>query len=346
MSMPTGTVPADATAPRSRWRRITRAVARLLAMLALVCAVGTAGYVVYGALPGETRRATAASHTAEVLAQPLPPPPASTAREAPAVAEVEGDDGVLPPLDASAASHAPIKGAAARATLLLDADSGRVIWARHEHEQLPIASLTKLMTAVLAVRGGGLDDVIAVRKRWLGVGGSSVYLVPRQHITVRTLLYGLLMVSGNDAANVLAIHRAGSVRAFVGAMNAEARRLGLGDSHFASPSGLIDRDNHSTAWDVGDLARYLLGQPLLARIMRTRTLRAPHHVTWVNHNRLLFRYRGATGMKTGYTDMAGSCLVASATRGRRTLIAVVLHARGDEFRVAARMLDWGFGHSH
>src|SRR3954470_6798367 len=95
MSMPTGTVPADATAPRSRWRRITRAVARLLAMLALVCAVGTAGYVVYGALPGETRRATAASHTAEVLAQPLPPPPASTARAGPALEE--GGGGVRVP---------------------------------------------------------------------------------------------------------------------------------------------------------------------------------------------------------------------------------------------------------
>jgi D-alanyl-D-alanine carboxypeptidase len=345
VSLPAGTISANAPPPPSRWRRVTRAVVRLFAVLALLCALGAVGYVFYAALPGEQRRTAAASPTAGVLAQPLPPPPASSAApEAAVVAEPEGDAGLLPPLDASTASHRLIKGTAARATLLVEANSGRVLWSHHEHQQLPIASLTKLMTGLLAVRGGGLDKVVVVRKAWLGVGGSSIYLVPRQHITVRMLLYGLLMVSGNDAANVLATHRAGSVPAFVDAMNAEARRLGLDATHFSSPSGLIDRGNRSSAWDVGDLARYLLVQPVLAKIMRTRTLKAPHHITWVNHNRLLFRYRGASGMKTGYTDLAGSCLVASATRNGRTLIAVVLHGRGDEFGVAARMLDWGFTH--
>jgi D-alanyl-D-alanine carboxypeptidase len=279
-----------------------------------------------------------------VTAQPLPPTTTATTPEP--EAQVGGDAGLLPPLDGSAMATTKIPGTKARATALVDAGTGQVLWGHRLRRRLPIASLTKLMTAQLAVRGGHLTQELRIRKGWLGIGGSSIYLVPGQRITVRMLLYGLLMVSGNDAANVLATFRAGSVPTFVDAMNAEARRLGLDDSRFSSPSGLVDRANHSTAWDVADLARYVLQQPLLATIMRTRTLPAPHHVTWVNHNRLLFRdYAGANGMKTGYTGVSGPCLVASATRKGRTLIAVVLDAKGDEFTVAEKMLDWGFGHS-
>ncbi len=328
---------------RSLRRRIGRFLVRLFALAALVAAAGATGYVAHDSLPSGAANQVAVSPSTEVIAEPLPPPPSSTAT-AVQQPQIGGDAGILPPLDASGASSANVRGTRARALVLLDVADGRVLLARHEHRSLPIASLTKVMTAVLGVRGGHLSQELRIRKQWLGIGGSSIYLVPRQRITVRMLLYGLLMVSGNDAANVLATYRAGSVPSFVEAMNAEARRLGLDDTRFSSPSGLLDRGNRSTAWDVADLARYLLEQPLLAEITRTKTLSAPHHVTWVNHNRLLFRYAGANGMKTGYTDVSGPCLVASATRKGRTLIAVVLHAKGDEFTVAERMLDWGFAH--
>ncbi len=184
--------------------------------------------------------------------------------------------------------------------------------------------------------------MVRIRREMIGIGGSSIYLKAGQRITVDMLLHGLLMVSGNDAANALAVYRTGSVPAFVRRMNAEARELGLDDTRFSNPSGLTDRGNHSSAWDVADLGRYVLRRPALARIVRTRTERAPHHVTWVNHDHLLWRFRGANGLKTGYTDRAGPCLAASATRAGRTLIAVVLNARGDEFTQAEAMLAWGF----
>jgi serine-type D-Ala-D-Ala carboxypeptidase (penicillin-binding protein 5/6) len=331
-------------AGRSLRRRIGRFLVRLFALAALVAAAGATGYVAHDSLPSGTANQAAVSPSTEVIAEPLPPPPPTSAATSVPPPQIGGDAGILPPLDGSGAASVKVRGTAARALVLLDAADGRVLLARHEHRPLPIASLTKVMTAVLAVRGGHLSQELRIRRQWLGIGGSSIYLVPRQRITVRMLLYGLLMVSGNDAANVLATYRAGSVPSFVEAMNAEARRLGLDDTRFSSPSGLLDRGNRSTAWDVADLARYLLEQPLLAEITRTKTLPAPHHVTWVNHNRLLFRYAGANGMKTGYTDVSGPCLVASATRRGRTLIAVVLHAKRDEFTVAERMLDWGFAH--
>ena len=156
--------------------------------------------------------------------------------------------------------------------------------------------------------------MITIRKAWLGIGQSSIYLKPNQHITVGQLLQGLLMVSGNDAANTLAHMRSGTVPAFVRRMNARARVLGLRDSAFSNPSGLYDTANHSSAWDLADLGRYVLRDPVLSHIVSRRTAPAPRHQTWVNHNKLLWRYAGARGLKTGYTDLAGSCLAAAATR--------------------------------
>jgi serine-type D-Ala-D-Ala carboxypeptidase (penicillin-binding protein 5/6) len=235
-----------------------------------------------------------------------------------------------------------------RSGLLVDAASGRVLW-RHEPERrLPIASVTKMMTALIVAERTQPRDPVKITPEALAYTGSGVGLLPKgRRAQVETLLYGLLLPSGNDAAIALAQHVGGSVRGFVRMMNERARELGLSCTRFASPSGIVDRGNWSCAPDLALLARELLRQPRLARIVRTKLATMPlpirgGHVWLANHNPLLaMRYRGADGVKTGFTDAAGRCFVGSATRGGRRLIVVLLHSP-DPGRQAARLLDAGF----
>jgi D-alanyl-D-alanine carboxypeptidase len=326
---------------RPRWRRWAARMVALVVLAGAMTATAVVARDTWDRTGGPRVEASPGRHD---IGSPPPPPVSDGGATLQQPQGDEGDDGVLPPLDARHASRGHLRFVRAKGAILIDPDSGSVLWALHDHRRLHIASVTKLMTALLAVRGGGLSQVVTVRRQWLGIGGSSIYLVPHQRITVRTLLYGLLMVSGNDAANVLAIHRARTVRRFVAWMNAEAGRLGLEETHYSNPSGLRDAGNVSSAHDLADLSRYVLAQPLLAKIVRTKTRRAPHHVTWVNHNHLLFDYPDAIGLKTGYTVRSGSCLAAAARRHGHTLVAILLDARGDEFPMAERLLDWGFAH--
>ncbi|MDW5597593.1 D-alanyl-D-alanine carboxypeptidase family protein [Conexibacter stalactiti] len=235
-----------------------------------------------------------------------------------------------------------------RSGLLVDATSGRVLW-RHEPERrLPIASVTKMMTALLVAERTTPREPVAITREALAYTGSGVGLLPKgKRAQAETLLYGLLLPSGNDAAIALAQHVAGSVPRFVRMMNARARELGLSCTRFASPSGIVDRGNWSCAPDLALLAQELLRVPRLARVVRTPLAVMPLPVrggrVWLaNHNPLLRAgYRGADGVKTGYTDAAGRCFVASATRGRTRLIAVLLGSP-DPGKQAARLLDAGF----
>jgi serine-type D-Ala-D-Ala carboxypeptidase (penicillin-binding protein 5/6) len=327
-----------AVPPRRRgW---VRQIVRLFSLVALLAALGGTGFVAWQLQPwSRTAQADVGRGPATVIepeTTAAPPPETTTPPET--------EPAPPPVLSTAGMSRKQIKGVRMGAGIVVDAGSGRALWGFREREKMAIASLTKVMTALEAVRGGQFARVVTVPKRWLGIGGSSLYMRPGQKITVRKLLTGLLMVSGNDAANVLASLRAGSVKSFVTSMNQRAGQMGLESTRFSSPSGLTDRGNHSTAADMAVLVRELLRNPLLARIVRTKTEKAPHNVTWVNHNKLLFRYDGAIGVKTGYTDLSGPCLAAAARRGGRTLIAIVLKARGDEFDMASRMLDWGFRH--
>jgi D-alanyl-D-alanine carboxypeptidase len=329
-----------------RRRRFRRVLVRLLLLAVLLGAIAAAGAVLYQA-SGHTAQAVPApsSETLGAVVPPATEPFASLGGRGHQKAAREEKSPVLSPLDGTHAAAAKVKGVHVRGAIVVDAGTGRVVWARRPHLEVPIASLTKMMTAVaFAPRAKELPRMVVVKKAWLGIGQSSIYLKPNQHITVGQLLQGLLMVSGNDAANTLAHVRSGTVPAFVHRMNATARLLGLRDSSFSNPSGLYDTGNHSSAWDLADLGRYLLRDPVLSHIVSRRTAPAPHHQTWVNHNKLLWRYAGARGLKTGYTDLAGSCLAAAATHKGRTLIAVVLHAEGDEFTVAEKLLDYGFAH--
>jgi D-alanyl-D-alanine carboxypeptidase len=235
----------------------------------------------------------------------------------------------------------------ARGAILVDAGTGRVLYARYPHRKLPVASTTKIMTALLAIEHGSLDARVRI--------GPTVPRVPLvkeglrvgERVPVWKLLYSLLLYSGNDDALALAIHTAGSRPAFIRLMNEEARDLHLRDTHFNSPSGVLDERNYSSAWDLAALTRYALRNATFARIVRTRIER----VTWqpptfskiyVNKNLLLGSYRGAIGVKTGFTTKAGDCLVAAARRDRRTLIAVLLHD-GNRYADAERLLSLGFG---
>jgi serine-type D-Ala-D-Ala carboxypeptidase (penicillin-binding protein 5/6) len=235
-----------------------------------------------------------------------------------------------------------------RSGLLFDLDTGRVLW-RHQPERvLPIASLTKMMTALVVVSRLREGAHVRVTREALAYRGSGVGLLPRgRWIGVSTMLHGLLLPSGNDAAIALAQRVAGTVPRFVRLMNARARSMGLACSRFSSPHGLQDRGNHSCAPDLAVLARAVLREPRLARIVRRRSAVLPFPIKggrlYLYNNNPLLRagYRGATGVKTGYTRAAGRCLVASARRGRRRL-GVVLLRSPDPGKQATQLLDRGF----
>jgi D-alanyl-D-alanine carboxypeptidase (penicillin-binding protein 5/6) len=234
----------------------------------------------------------------------------------------------------------------ARSAILVDARTGRVLWALRPHRRRPIASTTKIMTAVLILKRLPLHRLVRVDPAATEVPLVKEGLRPNERVRVWKLMYGLLLYSGNDDASALAIAAGGSRREFLALMNAEARRLGLHDTHFNSPSGALDSRNYSSAWDLAALARYALRDPRFRRIVRTRIKRvswsAPTYAKeYLNKNALLGSYPGANGVKTGWTKKAGHCLVASARRGRVELIAVVLRS-GDEYGDARRLLDLGF----
>jgi serine-type D-Ala-D-Ala carboxypeptidase (penicillin-binding protein 5/6) len=237
-----------------------------------------------------------------------------------------------------------IHGAAA---VLVDEATGRVLWAKHPHARLHVASTTKIMTALLALQSLRPHDVVTVDKSVPRVPLVREGLRAGEKVQAWKLFYSLLLYSGNDDALALAIAAGGDKWAFIREMNAEARRLGLRDTHYSTPSGVKDADNYSSAWDLAALTRVAMRNERFRQIVRTRI----KHVKWsaptyakiyVNNNLLLNSYRGATGVKTGYTHKSGPCLVASATRGGRSLIAVVLDSP-DMYSDARRLLNFGFG---
>ncbi len=238
---------------------------------------------------------------------------------------------------------------APRAGLLFDLNTGRVLWRRQPTRVLPIASLTKMMTALLVVERVPRHGRVRITPETLHYRGSGVGLLPRgKLIGVEKMLHGLLLVSGNDAAIALAQRAAGgSERRFVRMMNRRARAMGLTCTRFSTPSGIRDAGNHSCAGDLAALGRAVLQSPRLARIVGRRKAVLPFPVAGgklylYNTNPLLHDgYRGTTGVKTGYTEAAGRCLVATARRGARRL-GVVLLDSPDPGRQARRLLDRGF----
>lgn len=242
----------------------------------------------------------------------------------------------------AAACVLPLKSEAvsAKRAYVLDAVSGRVLYEKNPDERSLIASTTKIMTALIVCEQCNVLDRMRIPKEAVGIEGSSMYLREGEILTLQELLYGLMLQSGNDAAVALAIYCGGTVEGFVELMNDQAHRLGLEDTHFENPNGLDNENHYSTARDLGILTAYAMENEIFAKTVSTRSIRVGQRQL-TNHNKLLWRYEGADGVKTGYTKAAGRILVSTATRNGRQLIAVTIDAP-DDWNDHERLLNMGF----
>ncbi len=238
------------------------------------------------------------------------------------------------------------QGISAKACVLMLADTREVLYAENENEQLSMASTTKIMTSLLALESGLWEQQIKVTSDMVAVEGTSIGLLPDDLISVRTLISGMLLESGNDAANVTAYAVAGGQAQFLELMNQKAAEIGMKNTHFDSVSGLDTDSHYSTAYDMALLTAYALENPKFRSICSEKSERVyygnpPYARTLYNHNRLLSSYEGAIGVKTGFTKKSGRCLVSAAERDGVTLIAVTLNAP-DDWNDHKKLLDYGF----
>lgn len=242
-------------------------------------------------------------------------------------------------------AHAEEIDIAARAAILIDAASGRTLYAKNADTRCPMASTTKIMTALLALENSAPDEVVTASERASGTGGTSIYLGAGEQLSMHEMLLGLMLRSGNDAAVAIAEHIAGSVEDFAAMMNARAAELGA-DAFFVTPNGL-DADGHgASARAMALIAREAMKREDFRVLVSTQRAVIPWRDSQYSRvlsskNRLLREYDGATGIKTGFTSRAGRCLVFSAERNGLELIGVVLSC-GAWFDEAERLLDWGF----
>lgn len=239
-----------------------------------------------------------------------------------------------------AAQLAPPPQVSAKSAALLDGTTGECLYEKNGDQRALIASTTKIMTGLLVCEAGDLDRTVTVPETAAGTEGSSMYLKSGETLTRRELLYGMMLHSGNDAALTLAISISGSEAAFVRQMNRRACALNLTQTHFANPHGLDSGENYSTALDLARLAQAALQNEQFRAVVSTKTITCAGR-TLTNHNKLLWRYDGCIGVKTGYTRHAGRILVSAAERGGRMLIAVTI-SDPDDWRDHASLLDYGF----
>lgn len=235
---------------------------------------------------------------------------------------------------------------AARAAVVMEASSKRVLYAKNPHMKLPMASTTKIMTAILAIEMGNLDDVVTVSPRAVGVEGSSIYLAKGERLTLEQLLYGLMLRSGNDAAIAIAEHIGGSVENFVRLMNRKAVQIGARNTNFVNPHGLHDDMHYTTAYDLALISAYAMQNPIFRIIVSTKYKKIPwegrgYDRVLQNKNALLWSYEGANGIKTGYTKASRRCLASAALRNGMQLVCVVLDCQ-PWFDDSAALLDYGF----
>jgi len=239
-----------------------------------------------------------------------------------------------------------LAGLSAKAAILIDAQTGTVIAEKNEKQRLPMASTTKIMSALLLLESGDLDTPFSVDNEAIMVEGSSMGLCEDDIVTKRALCYGMLLPSGNDAANQTAVTLAGSTEKFAEMMNQRAEKIGLEDTNFVTPSGLHNENHYSTAYDMAMLTREALRNEDFREICGTKRAKLkfgnPPYERWlVNTNKLLTMYDYCIGVKTGFTDEAGRCLVSAAEKNGVTLICVTLNA-SDDWNDHKKMYDYGF----
>jgi len=243
----------------------------------------------------------------------------------------------------SAAAPTPLS---AHSAIVINADTGAVVFEKNAHEQRAVASTTKIMSALLTLEAGDLDRQFTVDDYAIRVEGTSMGLREGDIVTRRILTAGMLLPSGNDASQAAAVSVAGSIPEFVKLMNERAEQLGLKNTQFRNPSGLDADGHYSTAYDLAVLTAFAMKNGDFAGFVSEQALRVefgnPPYGRWLyNNNRLLYMYDGAIGVKTGFTDNARRCLVSAATRDGVTLIAVTLNAY-DDWNDHAKMFDYGF----
>jgi D-alanyl-D-alanine carboxypeptidase (penicillin-binding protein 5/6) len=234
----------------------------------------------------------------------------------------------------------------AKAAILMDEESGRVLFAENAEQRLPQASLTKIMTALLVIENGDLHKDVVISKNAEETGESSIWLEEGEVLSRNQLLYALMLPSANDAAVALAESVAGSEQEFVSQMNERTRELSLKNTHFANPHGLDAEGHYSSAFDLASLTREGLEDPLFRDVVTTKEMSIPWpghdwERALINRNQLLNRYQGSRGVKTGYTSNAGCCLVGAAQRGDMKLITVVMNSY-DMYGDTERLLNYGF----
>jgi D-alanyl-D-alanine carboxypeptidase (penicillin-binding protein 5/6) len=242
------------------------------------------------------------------------------------------------PFHASAVSNAP--GISARAAIVIEAETGKTLYEWNADEPRKIASTTKILTAFVALSRLDADKSVEIKPEWTGIEGSSMYLKAGERLTVRDLLYGLLLESGNDAAVALACLAAGSVADFAELMNEKAEKLGCTDACFVNPNGLDAKNHLASARDLAKITAAAMKNEEFAAIVSTKYATAAGR-TLKNHNKLLWNYDGCLGVKTGYTKSAGRSLVSCAERGGVRLICVTLSDPND-WSDHASLYDWAF----
>lgn len=247
----------------------------------------------------------------------------------------------------AARAEAAAPSVSARSAVVISAADGRILYEKNSHEKLPIASTTKIMTALLTLEAAARGDkTVRITPEMVRVEGSSMGLKAGDTLTLTALAEGMLSVSGNDAANSAAIAVGGSIQKFAALMNQKAAQLGLSDTHYVTPSGLDDKEHYSSAGDLAKLAAAALKDPEFARIVaqpkiKVQFLDPDRTVIYTNHNKLLSMYDGCTGVKTGFTKKSGRCLVSAAERDGVRLVAVTLSDPND-WDDHEKLLDYGF----
>jgi len=321
-----------------RRRRRRQIVLGLLAVTAIAAAIAA---LARGGSGGHARGRARGASSAQAHAVKAPLSPAGFALAPPALKLSGIATPAADPIELQF-RHPP------RAGLLINLQTGQVLWQRNADKRLPIASLTKMMTALVAVKASRPNDPVLVTKAAVDSNGSKVGVLPlHKDVRMESMLYGLLLPSGNDASVAIAQHVAGSVNAFVMRMNEEAARLGMGCTRYSSPSGYFDQDNFSCAADLALLAHVAIEQPRIARVVHTYSAVLPFPIKggklylYNNNPLLIYHYPGTTGLKTGFTDAAGRCLVATAERGGIKLGVVVLNSNAPGVQ-SKQLLDRAF----
>ncbi len=235
----------------------------------------------------------------------------------------------------------------AKAAVLIDAQTGCVLYEKNKDMRLPMASTTKIMTTILTLESGDLDTEFTIDSRALLTEGSSMYLAEGDVVTKRELCYGMMLPSGNDAANASALKIGGEYDSFAKKMNSRASEIGMSNTSFVTPSGLHDKNHYSSAYDMAMLTETAMENEVFREICSTSKIKLTDD-SWkyskylTNSNKLLSRYDGCIGVKTGFTDEAGRCLISAAERDGVMLIAVTLNAP-DDWNDHIKMLEYGFG---